>query len=67
MSDKFPIINVCGTFVNPNEGMFLVKIKDVTVPIKRVSSVYTYSGILLSGEGVSKAIEQAREQSERAK
>ena len=59
MSDKFPIINVCSTFVNPNEGVFLVKIKDVTVPVKRVSSVYTYSGILLSGKGVSEASERA--------
>ena len=46
------------------KGVFLVKVKNAFVPIKRVYSTNIYSRISLSYEEVS---EQARERSERAK
>ena len=47
-----------------SEGVFLVKMKNVFVPIEHVYSMNTYLCIQLSHEGVS---ERSREQSEQAK
>ena len=46
-------------------GVFLVKTKNVFVPVKRVYSVNTYSRISTVSRG-SEGSEQARELSERA-